>query len=127
MLKKLATVHGKGEFSQIKGSICHIPKETANICNILPKPAVSDRLVVVKLKRDFKYRGHAYFEPVCPQIIYHTLAYLKPHNKLYEDTSIGNGLLSEDMLRFFDIVEIQGQNKNVTEKNISDREKKKKK
>ena len=125
MLKKLATVHGKVEFSQIKGSICHIPKETANICNILPKPAVSNRLVV-KLRRDLKYRGHVYFEPVCPQIIYHTLAYLKPHNKLYENTSIGKGLSSEDMLGFFDIVEIQGQNRNVTEKNISDREKKKK-
>ena len=32
----------KGEFSKIKGSICNIPIETANICNILPRSAVSN-------------------------------------------------------------------------------------
>ena len=36
----------------------------ANICNILPRPAVSNRLIVVKLKWDLKYRNHAYFEIV---------------------------------------------------------------
>ena len=29
-------MHGKGEFSKIKGSICYIPKEVVNICNVLP-------------------------------------------------------------------------------------------
>ena len=51
-------MHGKGEFSKIKGSICNAPIETANVCNILPRPAVSNGLIFVKLKRDLKYRGH---------------------------------------------------------------------
>ena len=51
-------MYEKCEFYKIKGSICSIPIEAANICNILPRPAVSNRLIIVKLKRDLKYRGH---------------------------------------------------------------------
>ena len=51
-------MHRKGEFSKIKRSICNVPIETANVCNILPRPAFSHGLILVKLKRDLKYRGH---------------------------------------------------------------------
>ena len=61
IFKKIAIMHGKGEFANIKGSICNIPIETANICNILPRPADSNGLIVVKLKQDLKYRVHVYF------------------------------------------------------------------
>ena len=57
IFKKLAIMHGKGEFAKIKGSICNILIETANICNNLPIPADSNGLIVVKLKGDLKYRG----------------------------------------------------------------------
>ena len=77
LFKEIALMHGKGEFSKIKGSICNSSIETANICNILPRPTVSKGLVVVKLKRDLKYKGHVYFEPFRPHIIYQALAYLK--------------------------------------------------
>ena len=43
-------MHGKGEFAKIKGSICNIPMETSNICNILPRPVNSNGLIVVKSK-----------------------------------------------------------------------------
>ena len=54
LFKKIAMMHGKGEFSKIKGSICNIPIETANVCNIYPRPAVPNGLILVKLKRDLK-------------------------------------------------------------------------
>ena len=73
-------MHGKGEFAIIKGSICNIPIEAANIYNILPRPADSKGLIV-KLKRDLKYRDYDYFEPVHPNIIYRTLNYLKHARK----------------------------------------------
>ena len=57
-------MRGKGEFAKIKGSICNIPIETANICNILSRPVDSNRLILVKLKRDLKYGGYVYFKPV---------------------------------------------------------------
>ena len=58
--KKIAIMHGKGKFAKIKGSICNIPIETANMCNILPRPADSNGLIVVKLKQDLRYRGYVY-------------------------------------------------------------------
>ena len=74
MFKKIAKMHGKGEFSNIKGRICNIPIEPANICNILPRAVVSNGLVNVKLKQDLKYSGHVYSESVRPHIIYQALA-----------------------------------------------------
>ena len=68
--------------------------------HFLTRPAVSNGLIAVKLKRDLKYMGHAYFEPLCPHIIYQALTYLKFCNKFYEDNSTAKGLLSEDMLTF---------------------------
>ena len=58
--KKIAVMYGKGKFAKIKGSICNIPIETANMCNILPRPADSNGLIVVKLKQDLRYRGYVY-------------------------------------------------------------------
>ena len=40
-------MHGKGVFSKIKGSISNVPIAAANI---LPRPADSNELIVVKLK-----------------------------------------------------------------------------
>ena len=37
-------MHGKGEYSKIKRIICNVPIEAANICNILPRQAVSNDL-----------------------------------------------------------------------------------
>ena len=45
-------MHGEGEFANIKGSICNIPNDAANIYNILPRHADWKALIVVKLKRD---------------------------------------------------------------------------
>ena len=106
----MAIMHGKDEFSKIKGSICNVPIETANVCNILPRPGVSNELVLVyDLKRNviLKYRGHVYFEPVYPHIIYQDLTYLKSHNKRYEDISVTKCLSGEDMLDFSNIIKNQ--------------------
>ena len=76
----------------------------------------------MKLKSDLKYRVHVYFEPVRLHTVYQPLTYLKSYNNFYEDISIPKGLSSEDMFKISDIVEIQGQSKCVTEKNVSDGE-----
>ena len=41
-------MHGKGESAKIKGSICNILIEAANICNILPRLPNSTGLILVK-------------------------------------------------------------------------------
>ena len=81
-------MHGKGEFAKLKGSLFNISTETSNTCNFFPRPADSNGLIVVKLKRDLKYKGYDFFEAVCPNAIYQALNYLKTHNKLYDDISI---------------------------------------
>ena len=111
-------MHGKDEFSKIKGSIWNIPIEVANVCNTLPRPSVSNGSIVVKLKRDLKYRGNVYFEPVRSHVIYQALIYLKPHNKFYEDISIAKGFSSEDMFKFSDFVEMQGETEKGTAESI---------
>ena len=120
LFKKTAIMHGKSEFAKIKGSICNVRIETANVCNILPRPAVSNGLILVKLKCDLKHKGHEYFEPVRLHTIYQALTYLKSHNKFYEDISITKGLSKEDMLNFSDINENQEETESVTENGILD-------
>ena len=74
-------MHGNREFAKINGCcflsffflICNIPIEAANICNILPRPADSNRLIVVKLRRDPKYRVYVCFEPVCTNVTHQVL------------------------------------------------------
>ena len=107
LFKKIAIMYGKGEFFKINGSICNILTEAANICNILPRSAVSGGLIVVKLKRNLKYRGHVYFELVRPYIVYQAITYLKSYNKFYEDISIAKGLSGEDMFKFSDTSETE--------------------
>ena len=69
-------MHGKGEFAKIKGSFCNIPIE--DICSILLRPADWSGLIVVKVKRDFKYRGYVFLASA-PK-------YLIPGTKLFKNT-----------------------------------------
>ena len=55
LLRKVAIMHGKGEFSKVKGNICNIPIETGNVCNELPRPVNNNKLVIVKLKYHLRY------------------------------------------------------------------------
>ena len=93
-------MRGKVEFAKIKGSICNIPIEAANICNILSRPADSNELIVVKWKRDIHCRSYVYFEPVCPNAMYQALNYLKTHNKFYENISFSECFSSKEMRNF---------------------------
>lgn len=56
---------------------CKFTIVAANLCNTLPRPAVSNGLIAAKLKRDLKYSGHVYFHPVRPHMI---INYSKSHN-----------------------------------------------
>ena len=88
-------------------------------CNILPRPADSNGLIVVKSKRDLKYRGYVYFEPICPNVICQALNYLKTHNKFYEDISISEGLSGEEMINFSGIDKHQDATESIHTKVIS--------
>ena len=60
----------KGKSLKIKGSICNIPVAEVDVnCNILPRPADSNGLLIVKLKRKFEYKIHLIFEAVRPALV----------------------------------------------------------
>ena len=92
----------KGKFLKLKGSICNVPIDTADIVNVLPRGPDSNGLVVVKLKRKPCYRGHVYFESVRPELIYQALTYLNENNTLYSDVSINLGNMPNNLLSFSD-------------------------
>ena len=64
------------------------------------RPEDSSRFIVVRLKRDHKYKRYLYFESVRQNVIYQTPNYLKTNNKFYEDLSISKGLSSKEMTHF---------------------------
>ena len=92
----------KGKFPKIKGSICNVPIDTADIVNVLPHGADSNDLIVVKLKCKLCYRGHVYFESVRPELIHQVLTYLKENNALYSDISINLGNIPNNLLSLSD-------------------------
>ena len=54
----------KGQFPKFKGAIYNIPIETMGIINTLSQGADSTALLMVKLKKKKKFRGHIYFQAV---------------------------------------------------------------
>ena len=71
----------KGRLPKLKGSICNIPIDLADIAIVLPHGADSNGLVVAELKRKLNYQGHVYL----PETVFHALLYLRQNNALYSD------------------------------------------
>ena len=100
ILFKKVSIMLKGRFPKLKGSICNIPIDLADITNVLPHGTDSNGLVVVKLKRKLNYHGHVYFEAVCPETVYHALLYLRQSNALYSDIEIVSDNIPSDLLSY---------------------------
>ena len=82
ILFKKIVIMLKGQAPKLKGAICNVQLEADDVCNILPRGADSNGIIMVKLKRKLMYRGHVYFEPVRPDVVRNVLQYLK-QNKLF--------------------------------------------
>ena len=86
---------------------------------ILPIPTYLNGLIVVKLKRDLKYKGYVYFDPLRLNFIYQALNFLKALNKFCEDISISRGLSSKEMINFSDIDKHEDVAESIHKKIIS--------
>ena len=67
----------KGQSPKLKGAICNVQLKTESVCDILPRSADSNGIVMLKLKRKLMYRGHVFFEVVRPDVVIDTLQYLQ--------------------------------------------------
>ena len=97
ILFKQIAIMPKGRFPKLKGSICNISIHVNEITNILPHGADSNGLVIVKLKRKLSFRGHVYFETVCPESINQALLYLKKYIPLYQDITINMNNIPDNL------------------------------
>ena len=50
----------KCQSPKLKGALCNVPLDVVDICNILPRPADSNGIVITKLKRG-SYNAEAMF------------------------------------------------------------------
>ena len=96
LLFKKITIMPCGQIEKLSGTICNIPIDTTNVKNMLPRPADSNGLVIIKLKRKLEYHGHVLFEPVRPVFLKSILNYLKINNHLYQDVVISTENISLD-------------------------------
>ena len=83
LLFKKVTIMPSGQMPKMFGTICNMPVDTAEVTDLLPRSAVSDGLVYVKLKRKLEYYGHLLFEAVRPMFLERLLRFLKENNPLY--------------------------------------------
>ena len=70
----------KGQSPRLKGAICNFPIDvicSSNTLLTLFRPADSNGLLIVKLKRKLIYRGHVSFELIRPSFIFRALQFLK--------------------------------------------------
>ena len=69
LLFKKISIMPKGQSPELKCALCNVPIDVVDVCNTLPRPADSNGIVIVKLKRKLQYRGHIYFESVRPNFV----------------------------------------------------------
>ena len=65
---------------------------------MLPRPADSNGLIIVKLKRKLEYKGHAVFQAVRPDIVIQFLEFLRSQIDLYSDIEINPANIPVDIL-----------------------------
>ena len=78
----------KGQQRKIKGAICNVPVECDKTCQTLPHAPESSGIILLKLKRKLQFRGHVYYQAVCPEIVLNALNWLKANNELYKTITI---------------------------------------
>ena len=100
LFKKVA-IMPKSKLPKIKGSLCNIPvNEVCDNYKSFPRPADSNGLLIVKLKRKAEYRSHVLFELVRPLFVESFLKFLKHHNHLYSDIKINMENIPSNVLDF---------------------------
>ena len=91
----------KGKLPKIKVSLCNIPvNEVYDNCQSLPRPADSNGIVIVKLKRKAEFCNHVLFETVRPLFVESFLKFLKHYDHLYSATQINMENLPSNVLDF---------------------------
>ena len=87
----------KGQQKKVSGAICNVPVNCDETCKVLPRPPERSDIVMLKLKRKLKFRGHVYFHAVHPQLIQNALNWLKQKNPLYYNVTTNMNNIDIDL------------------------------
>ena len=99
ILFKRVTVMSKGKSLKTKGSICNIPVAEVDVnCNMLPRSADSNGLIIVKLKGKLEFKGHVVFGAVRSDVVNQFLEFPRSHNDLYADKETNAANIPVDVL-----------------------------
>ena len=74
------------------GAICNVMVSCDQTCKVLPQPAAQSGVIMLKLKGKLEFRGHVYFEAVCPQLVENALNWLMKNNALYSTINTDMGI-----------------------------------
>ena len=89
----------KGQIPKMHGSVVNnVPVSVSETCNYLPQEGNCEEVILVKLKTKLSFKGHVYFEPVCPQRVRAVLEFLQKVNPLYQDVLISDTNINLDLL-----------------------------
>ena len=67
----------KGQQKNVAAAICNVPVNCHQTCNVLPQPPERSGIIMLKLKRKLQFRGHLYFQAVCPRVVDNAVNWLK--------------------------------------------------
>ena len=56
LLFKKISITPKGQSPKLKGALCNIPIDVVDVCNTLPRPADSNGIIIVKLKKSYNIK-----------------------------------------------------------------------
>ena len=77
----------KGQQKKVLGPICNVTVNCDQTCKALPRPPERSGIIMLKLKQKLQFRGHVYFQAVCPELIVNALNWLRQNNPLYCDVT----------------------------------------
>ena len=110
----------KGQQRKVKRAICNVPVECDETCKVLPWPPERSGIIMLKLKHKLEFRGHVYFQAVCPQFILGALNWLKLHNPLYNNITIDINNITTNLISLEQDDSASGTNFDKNKKSSTD-------
>ena len=86
------------------GAICNVPVNCDQTCKVLPRPPGRSGIIMLKLKRKLEFRGHVYFQAVCPQLVKNALNWLVQSNPLYSNVITDMSNIDENFKTYNKII-----------------------
>ena len=93
----------KGQYPKLHGTAINVLVKADKTYKLLPD---IENIILVKLKKNLRFEGYVYFEPVLRQIICDAILHLKKFNPLYADVEINVDQIEQPLIELSDESEV---------------------